>query len=152
MLANPKDTSLDRQLPANADDQHAPPPNNMWIFVCIFLLAVTWLPLFSIHFYRTSLSDSSSGTVVVVFSPASSSTELLQHVIDADGLLVSPVTWLRNTWIVHSSEPGFAGRLRQQGAWGAFSPDLLRPEALLSCFRITVAPASETTSNFSTPN
>lgn len=152
MLANPKDTSLDRQLPAGADGGRAPPQNHMWIFVCIFLLAVTWLPLLSIHLYRTSLSDSSTGTVVVVFSPISSATELFEHVIDADGSLVSSVSWWRNAWIVHSSEPGFAGRLRAQGAWGAFSTDLLSPEALLSCFRISARPQAETISNFSAPN
>ena len=129
-----------------------PPQNHMWILVCIFLLAVTWLPLFTIHFYRTSLADADTGTVVVVFSPTLGATELFEQIILADGSFVNPVSWWRNAWIVHSSEPGFAGRLRAQGAWGAFSTDLLRPEALLSCFRIATQPSAETTGNSSAPD
>ena len=145
--------AVDHPPPGSAADAQEPSPNHTWILVCLFLLAVTWLPLFGIHLYRTSLSDAGTGTAVVVFPPTSTSAAVFQGVMKADGSLIRPVSWLRRTWIVHSLEPGFAGRLREQGAWGVFSPDLLSVQALFNCFRLadpspnsaptgTAAPAS----------
>ena len=122
--------------PGSANDIQGPPPKRAWIWACLFLLAVTWLPLAGIHLYRTSLSDAGTGTAVAVFSPWASTADVFHSVIQADGSLVRPVSWLRRTWIVHSLEPGFAGRLREQGAWAVYSTELLSLRALFKCFAL----------------
>jgi hypothetical protein len=47
------------------------------------------------------------------------------------------VTGWRHAWYVRSPQPGFAGRLRAQGAWGVYAPELLDARAFLDCFRPT---------------
>jgi hypothetical protein len=126
----------DPRSPKRVDQIPGPPPNHAWKRVCSLLLAVTWLPLLGTHLYRTSLTDAGTGTAVVVFSPLASSADVFRRVMEADGSLVRPVSWLRRAWIVHSLQPGFAGRLREQGALGVYSTDLLSPRALFNCFRL----------------
>ena len=111
-----------------------------WVAAFVVLLGITWVPLLSVHLHRTTLRDTDSGTVVVVFSPLLSSRAVFQKVIDADGAMVRPVVWARHMWVVRSVEPGFAGRLRANGAWGVYSTNLLSADALWSCLRITKAP------------
>lgn len=112
-----------------------------WIVACVVLLGITWVPLLSVHVQRTTLRDVDSGTVVVVFPPLLSSEAVFQKVIDANGAMVRPVVWARHAWVVRSVDPGFAGRLRANGAWGVYSTDLLSADALWSCLRIGKAPA-----------
>ncbi len=112
------------------------------IWVCLLLLvAVTWTPVFGIHLYKMSLADPGTGTVVVVFSPALDARDLFRNVADAKGSLVRPVPWFPRMWVARSLEPGFVGRLRERGAWGVYSTDLLSARALLSCSGIVSPPA-----------
>lgn len=103
--------------------------------MCALLLAVTWVPLMMLHVHRMSLAPASTGAMVVVFAPTAPSDELFRHVIAANGSLVQPIRWLPNSWVVQSLEPGFAGRLKERGAWGVYSLDLLSAEALFNCLR-----------------
>jgi hypothetical protein len=107
-----------------------------WLAACVVLVAITWIPLLSVHLHRTTLNDADSGTVVVVFPPTRSSKAVFQSVIDAGGSMVRPVVWARHVWVVRSVEPGFAGRLRANDAWAVYSTDVLSADALLSCLRI----------------
>ena len=107
-----------------------------WFAACVVLLAITWIPLLSVHLHRTTLNDTDSGTVVVVFPPMLSSKAVFQNVIDAGGSMVRPVVWARHAWVVRSVDPGFAGRLRANDAWAVYSTDVLSADALLSCLRI----------------
>lgn len=111
-----------------------------WFFVCILLLAVTWVPLLSIHLHRTWASNNASGTLVVIFPPTSSTESIFRAIIAADGAVVRPVTWAPRVWVAQSAQAGFAGRLRRSGAWGVYSTNLLSANALFSCFRIGTAP------------
>lgn len=133
----------------------APAPTSGYklLAVSILLLAVTWVPLMGLHVHRMSLGATSTGAMIVVFAPTFRSDELFQQVIAADGSLVRPIGWFRNAWVVQSLEPGFAGRLKERGAWGVYSLDLLSASALFNCLRspISSAPASPTagTASFS---
>lgn len=109
---------------------------------CLVLVAVTWVPVLGVHLYRTSLDDRSTGTAVVVFPPTYGSKELFRSVEESKGSLVKPVSWLPRTWIARSLEPGFAGRLRERGALGVYSTDLLSAQALLTCLRFSGPRAS----------
>lgn len=141
MDSNDSAVGVPGRPPMSSDGE--PATKNYKLFlVCLLLLGVTWGPLLGIHFYRSSLSDSSTGTAVVVFSPTLSSHDLFQDVIDANGSLVRPIGWFPRAWVVHSLQPGFARRLRERGAWGVFSTELLNPEALLNCMRISAPPST----------
>ena len=122
------------------DEKRDGPQSYAWVWVCLFLLAVTWTPVFAIHVYRTALGDASTGTVVVVFPPTLDTKELFRSVLDADGSIVRPVRWFPKMWVARSVEPGFVGRLKQRGAWGVYSTDFLKASALLSCIRIVGSP------------
>ena len=112
-------------------------PRRKLAFACLLLVAVTWFPVLGVHLYRTSLDDRSTGTAVVVFPPTYGSKELFRSVEDAKGSLVKPVPWLPRTWVASSLEPGFAGRLRERGALGVYSTDVLSARALLTCLRFS---------------
>jgi hypothetical protein len=111
-----------------------------WVFACLLLLGVTWVPLLTVHLHRTWMDDDGTGTVVVIFPPTASTRTVFRRVIDADGAIVRPVSWARQVWVVRSVEPGFAGRLRRGGAWAVYSIDLLSANALFNCFRLARAP------------
>ncbi|MGB5080445.1 MAG: hypothetical protein WBO23_06855 [Burkholderiales bacterium] len=113
-----------------------------WALACLLLLAVTWMPVFGVHLYRTSLADRATGTVVVVFPPMLGSRELFRSVSEASGSLVRPVRWFPRMWVASSAEPGFAGRLRERGAWAVHSTELLSARALLTCLQPGGSPAA----------
>jgi len=106
----------------------------------VLLVVVTWTPVLGIHLHNMSVADPGTGTVIVVFPLASSTRDLLRSVAQANGLPVQPVSWLPRTWIVESGEAGFAGRLRERGAWGVYSPKLLSVRQVLSCTGMVAPP------------
>lgn len=134
MISDPKETSR----PPGAGGTRS----RALIWICVFLVVLTWTPVFGIHLYKMSLNDPGTGTVLVVFSPTLSTSDLFRNVADAKGSLVEPVRWLPRMWVARSLEPGFVGRLKERGAWGVYSPDLLSARALLSCSGI-VSPRAE---------
>ncbi|HMH18907.1 MAG TPA: hypothetical protein VK572_12260 [Burkholderiales bacterium] len=119
-----------------------PRGNRAWIWACALLLAIAWVPLFGIHFYRMSLDRPATGTVLVVFPPTVSMRDFFRSVAAADGSLVGPVDWFPRMWVVQSAEPGFVGRLKEHGAWGVYSTDLLSTRALFSCSGIVAPPSA----------
>lgn len=106
-----------------------------WLGVCLLLLAVSWLPLLGVHAARMSRPDSAAGPVIVVFDPSLSQEQLFARVARSGGVMLRPVRAWRHAWYVQSFERGFAGRLRAQGAWGVFAPELFSARAVLDCFR-----------------
>ena len=116
-------------------------PPRAWIWACVLLVVLTWTPVFAIHLHNMSLADGGTGTVIVVFPPTSSTRDLFRSIVDAKGAPVGPVSWMPRTWIVQSGEPGFAGRLRERGAWGVYSTRLLSVRQLLSCSGMVAPPS-----------
>jgi hypothetical protein len=112
------------------------------VLACLVLIAVTWVPVLGVHLYRTALGDRGTGTVVVVFSPVLGSRELFRSVAESNGSLVRPIPWFPRMWVARSVEPGFAGRLKERGAWGVYSTELLSARALLTCLRPAGSPAA----------
>ena len=127
---------LDNEPVSGAERVRSAITTRHWIFACLLLLGITWVPLLSVHLHRTWVDDDATGTVVVIFPPTWSTKAVFQKIIHADGAIVRPVTWARQVWVAQSVEPGFAGRLRRSGAWGVYSINLLSANALFSCFRI----------------
>jgi hypothetical protein len=113
-----------------------------WIGACAMLVLLTWVPVLAIHLRNMSVADPGAGTLVVVFPPTRSTRDVFRGIADAKGAPVGPVRWAPSTWIVQSAETGFAGRLREQGAWGVYSPLLLSARQVLSCSGMVASPAS----------
>jgi hypothetical protein len=134
MIRKPKDTGT-----SGAGSTY--PGRRRLFWGLVVLVLITWAPVLGIHLYRTSLADAATGTVVVVFPPASGSRELFRSVGGAGGSLVAPVPWFPRMWVARSLEPGFAGRLRERGAWGVYSTELLSARALLTCLQFSGSPA-----------
>lgn len=101
--------------------------------MCLLLLAVTWLPVLGLHLSKSSLGAEGTGTVIALFAPGTAQKTLFRQVSEARGSIVKPVSWFPGMWVVMSREPGFAGRMKEGGAWGVYSPDLLSARALLDC-------------------
>jgi hypothetical protein len=112
------------------------------IGACVLLMLLTWIPVLAIHLRNMSAADPGTGTLIVVFPPTRSTRDVFRGIADAKGAPVGPVRWAPSTWIVQSAETGFAGRLREQGAWGVYSPLLLSMRQVLSCSGMVVRPAS----------
>ena len=113
-----------------------------WIGACALLVLLTWIPVLAIHLRNMSVADPGTGTLVVVFPPTRGTREVFRGIADAKGAPVGPVRWAPSTWIVQSAESGFAGRLREQGALGVYSPLLLSVREVLSCSGMVERPAS----------
>ena len=113
-----------------------------WIGACALLVLLTWIPVLAIHLRNMSVADPGTGTLVVVFPPTRSTREVFRGIADAKGAPVGPVRWAPSTWVVQSADTGFAGRLREQGAWGVYSPLLLSARQVLSCSGMVAQPAS----------
>ena len=73
-----------------------------------------------------------AGTMVTVFPPGFDEADALAAVVRADGLPVR-TTWLGNVWVVHGPAPGFAGRVREEGAWLALAAVPFEPGLLGGC-------------------
>src|SRR6267142_1327792 len=113
-----------------------------WIWACLILVVLTWTPVLAIHLRNMSVADPGTGTLIAVFPPTASTRDLFRSIADAKGAPIGPVGWVPRTWIVQSAETGFAGRLREHGAWAVYSPNLLSVRQVLSCSGMVTPPAS----------
>ena len=122
-----------------------------WIWACAILVVLTWTPVLALHFRNMSVADPGTGTLIAVFPPTSSTRDVFKSIVDAKGAPVGPVSWLPRTWIVQSAEAGFAGRLRERGAWGVYYGNLLSLRQVLSCTGMVQAPPSSGPAESSRP-
>jgi hypothetical protein len=113
-----------------------------WVLACVLLVLLTWTPVLALHLRNMSVADPGTGTLIAVFPPTSSTRDVFRGIADAKGAPVGPVSWLPRTWVVQSSEAGFAGRLRQHGAWGVYYGNLLSVRQILSCSGMVEGPPS----------
>jgi hypothetical protein len=113
-----------------------------WIWACVILVVLTWTPVLVLHLRNMSVADPGTGTLIAVFPPTSSTRDVFRSIADAKGAPVGPVSWLPRTWFVQSAEAGFAGRLRERGAWGVYNGNLLSVRQILSCSGMVQAPPS----------
>jgi len=113
-----------------------------WVVVCVFLVALTWTPVLVNHLRNMTISDSAAGILLVVFPPTSSTREVFRSIEAARGAPLKPVGWMPGAWIVQSSDFGFAGRLRERGAWQVYSPNVLSMRQVLSCSGMVAQPSA----------
>jgi hypothetical protein len=128
------------------DDAVVPPRRGLstgaWIWVCVLLVALTWTPVLVNHLRNMRVADHGAGTLLVVFSPTTSARDVFRSIEAARGRPLEPVGGLPRTWIVQSNDFGFAGRLRERGAWGVYLPNVLSVRQVLSCTGMVAPPTA----------
>ncbi|HEY7748680.1 MAG TPA: hypothetical protein VH933_08380 [Aestuariivirgaceae bacterium] len=95
------------------------------------VLLIWLLLLFSIV-RAAALDPHASGKMLAVFEPGMTQDVIFQRIVAAGG---NPLrsTWLPFVWVVAGEEAGFAGRLKDQGAIGAYGELPFAP-AVAGCF------------------
>ncbi len=91
-----------------------------------------WLAAAALLLAFGALPADRSGTVAVLFPPATGSLAALAAIAAADGTLVRD-TLLPNVMIADGRDPGFVGRLRAAGAIAAYPPIDLGPVMIGGC-------------------
>lgn len=80
---------------------------------------LVWAGLMGLSLQRAALPDATDGMMLAVFSPGTSDAEAMAAMVRAGGEPVRS-TWLGFAWVARGTEPGFVGRLKAEGALGAF--------------------------------
>jgi len=99
------------------------------------VLAV-WLGLMTVSLRQAALPAETDGLVLAVFPPGTSDDEAFTAMVRAGGEPVRP-TWLGFAWVARGREAGFVGRLKDEGALGAYGELPVGP-ALGGCAVVSV--------------
>ena len=86
----------------------------------VAILLALWLLFFALSLRFDSFQEQASGTMLTIFPPHWTIGERFEalHTDPQAGLVRT--TFLPNIWVVQSDSAGFAGALRQRGAWGVY--------------------------------
>jgi len=99
-----------------------------------------WLTGMAVAMRALTPADAASGRLLVIFPPAVSAVHALEAIANAGGRAFGQ-TWFLLGWDVLGEEPGFAARLRAQGAY--VLTDLPWLPVLAGCTGTTAAPAAQ---------
>ncbi len=99
------------------------------LFATVMLV---WLAGFALFMHLGRVSPAQSGTMLAVFPPSMSESQVFANIIEAGGRPVRP-TWMPGTWVTFGDNSGYAGRLEAQGAIGAYTSTPFLPQ-LAGCF------------------
>ena len=86
--------------------------------LALSVLAI-WLLGMAVLVRSSALGPEASGKMLAVFEPGTNQDKIFATLIAAGGKPVRN-TWLPFVWVVAGDETGFAGRLKQHGAVGAY--------------------------------
>jgi hypothetical protein len=103
------------------------------------VLAV-WLAAMAILMRHAALPPEASGTMLVVFEPGMPQEQVFASLTRAEARVVKQ-TDLGFVWIVSGEEAGLAGRLRKEGALGAYRELPISP-TIAGCFALADAKAA----------
>jgi hypothetical protein len=78
-----------------------------------------WLLGMAIIVRSAALGPEASGKMLAVFEPGTNQDAIFSTLVAAGGRPIRD-TWLPFVWVVAGDEAGFAGRLKQHGAVGAY--------------------------------
>ncbi len=110
--------------------------------IALFIsVIVVWLAIMAIVMRAAALAPEASGTMLAVFDPGSSEDQIFASLTRADARPVRPSAF-GLIWIVAGDRPGLAGRLKQQGAIGAYRELPISP-TIAGCFALADAKAAD---------
>ena len=91
-----------------------------------------WLVGMAVVMRHAALPPEASGTMLAVFEPGTAEDDVFASLTRADARIVKP-SGLSFIWVVSSDEAGLAGRLRREGALGAYRELPISP-VIAGCF------------------
>jgi len=91
-----------------------------------------WFVGMAVVMRHGALPPEASGTMLAVFEPGTPEDEVFASLTRADARIVKP-SGLSFIWVVSSDEPGLAGKLRREGALGAYRELPVSP-VIAGCF------------------
>ena len=91
-----------------------------------------WLIGMAAVMRHAALPSEASGTMLAVFEPGTPEDDVFASLTRADARIVKP-SGLSFIWVVSSDEPGLAGKLRREGALGAYRELPVSP-VIAGCF------------------
>lgn len=91
-----------------------------------------WLLGMAIVMRHAALPPEASGPMLAVFEPGTPEDQVFASLTRAEARIVKP-SGLGFIWVVTSEEPGLAGRLRREGALGAYRELPVSP-VIAGCF------------------
>jgi hypothetical protein len=101
--------------------------------LALFLgVIAVWLTGMAVVMRHAALPPEASGTMLAVFEPGTPDDQVFASLTRADARIVKP-SGLGFIWVVSSDEPGLAGRLRREGALGAYRELPVSP-VIAGCF------------------
>ncbi len=110
--------------------------------VALFIsVIVVWLAVMAIVMRAAALEPEASGTMLAVFDPGTPQDHIFASLTRAEARPVRP-TAFGFIWIVNGDGPGLAGRLKQQGAIGAYRELPISP-TIAGCFALADAKAAD---------
>jgi hypothetical protein len=102
---------------------------------------LAWLLAMSLVVRAAALEPEATGKVLAVFEPGTPEDVIFAKLLAAGGKPLRG-TWLPFVWVVVGEEGGFAGRLKQQGAMGAYGELPFAP-AVAGCLAYADAKIAE---------
>jgi hypothetical protein len=94
-------------------------PGHRLALVLGLAIVLAWLLTMSLVVRAAALEPRATGKMLAVFEPGTSQDIIFDSLLAAGGKPLRS-TWLPFVWVVVGDEDGFAGRLREHGAIGAY--------------------------------
>jgi hypothetical protein len=104
-------------------------------------IVLAWLLAMSVVVRAAALEPRATGKMLAVFEPGTSEDVIFGSLLAAGGKPLRG-TWLPFVWVVVGEEEGFAGRLREHGAIGAYGELPFAP-SIAGCLAFTDAKVAE---------
>lgn len=105
--------------------------------IVLGIVAVGWLGFTGLAVRRAALPHDAAGMMLAAF-PLSHNDDAIFAAVAAAGGAPVRRTWFPGAWVVTAEEPGFAGRLKEAGAWAAFGSAPVGLPTLGGCAVVSV--------------
>jgi hypothetical protein len=116
-------------------------PGHRLAMVLGLAIVLAWLLAMSVVVRAAALEPRATGKMLAVFEPGTSEDVIFGSLLAAGGKPLRG-TWLPFVWVVVGEEEGFAGRLREHGAIGAYGELPFAP-SIAGCLAFADAEVAE---------
>jgi hypothetical protein len=116
-------------------------PGHRLAFGLFVSVLVLWMAALAALMRAGALPPEASGSMLAIFPPGTAETDVFASLTKADARIVRPSAF-GFIWVVSGDTPGLAGRLKANGALGAYR-DLPISPTIAGCFALADAKAAE---------
>lgn len=110
----------------------------LWLFAAVL---GAWIVVMAALMRAGALPPEATGTMLAVFQPGTPPDRIFASLTRAEARIVRPSAF-GFIWVVSGDAPGLAGRLRENGALGAYR-DLPVSPTIAGCFALADAKAAQ---------